>query len=190
MWEPAAPAAPAAAPADSDPVVDLTMCDDSETESSESDDSDDSDDMWIAYDDDDDSDDDDQEGATSSSAAAASAAPSAVAVAVASAVAPAVEEGKVETRAASKEACLRVETKTSELPRKWDMAYTLLRVGWQHGFRVSHQSESRRFAYVAARYFAQMRAGKDKDAIRRLDESLLSDEEKQEVVAYYLWHYM
>ena len=96
-------------------------------------------------------------------------------------------EDKVETRAASKKGCLRVETKTSELPHKWDMAYTLLRVGWQHGFRVSHQSESRRFAYVAARYFAQMRAGKDKDAIRLLKESSLPQEEQNEVCAYYLY---
>ena len=70
----------------------------------------------------------------------------------------------------------------------------LLRVGWQHGFQFAHQSEGRRFAYVAARYIAQMqRVVTEKhlvDAKRHLDESQLSDEEKQEVVAYYLWHYM
>ena len=81
-----------------------------------------------------------------------------------------------------------VETKTSRLPHKWRMAYDLVRVGWQHGFRYSHQSESRRFAYVAARYFGQMRAGNGEDAIRLLKDSPLPQEEQQEVCAYYLYN--
>ena len=52
----------------------------------------------------------------------------------------------------------------------------LLRVGWQHGFQFAHQSEGRRFAYVAARYIAQMqRVVTEKhlvDAKRHLDESV------------------
>lgn len=170
-------------------VVDLTG-DGSDTDSSATESEDESDvDMLSA-----DNDDDNKAVSFSSAPAAAPAAPAAAPAAAAPAAGAAgaagalLHEGKVETRAALKEDCVMVETKTSRLPRKWQMAYDLVRVGWQHGFRFSHQSESRRFAYVAARYFAQMRAGSGEDAIRLLKGSPLPQEEQQEVCAYYLYN--
>ena len=141
-------------------------------------------------DDDDDDDDDDDQGVANG------------------AVAPQAAEGKVETHAVASKcgggAALyaRPETKTGRMSIKWLMTLELLKEGWETGFGRSHQTESRCFAYVAARYISQKRqaqkamiyaddeAADDEAAERLLNGSELSGESADEVRAFFQWNYM